>query len=1810
MSALDMSNDEKENGCDAKSTRICICHIFYIAFVLFIKAFQLLVWLKIMQDPRALYKNMCSCNILLEYFTLMAQPDVTLILDLDVLKDDSTIKVRVINLWNLFSFYNKDELISIELILIDEQDTKIQTNVLRKNIYRFKNILKDGLTFYIKCPSFASQRMNGFTLTRQDHKLTFLHNTVVTESHDFSGPTFGFEFVDYQSVISLAHPQNMAIDVIGLVVAIGEMGRDSEDMKKHRLNIQIQDANGLQLNVNLWGDFAYKLQDFLHNNPHNLRMIVILQFAKLSIWRDRPTVNTYFSVSKLFINTDIDEINAFKKSLDGDDSPDSSTNTFTLLKSNKVSEHDDFMIYDSDTCPRQYRYTYLNHLGFSTAFYPGEINALKGLKLAFEISIKNFNVSKKNNQYSICRVSDDEKLIEELENKLTVSQVGNSQSFDVAEADFESQDTRSLKDAISGTDDNITPSTVDKNSATSPMKNLNTPKVLKRNLEKTMDAIYARERRKKRKLYLDNKKSKKIYTAESSQPIPIAHGSINTTDSTNAKERRKIRKLYLDNKKSKKNSNTSTHQKSSITHVSYMSKNDVYNRRHHLLSVDNYRNGNYICSNNIQTPLSINNDNSVFGLGMTSTGHSTIIQKSSSIKLPRGKHQLKRKTTHISPIPMIDLTLDEEINDEHIIEDVFRGTSKDYLDHGDQIVVCQICHAKLWTDESVRGKKKRNTSYSLCCGYGKVELPPLKEAPSSYKNLYHSVDSKSKHFMKNIRRYNSMFSFTSMGGKVDSTINTGNAPYIFRISGQNYHSMGSLLPSSGCTPKFCQLYIYDTDNEISNRSTSIGGTTRASSSTSRSYDLQIIEFLKVMLDSNNALVKSYRMVRDNLHENPGANLKLRLIGKREQDGRTYNLPTSSEIAALIVGDICDSIEKRDIIVETSSGLLKRISELHPSYLALQYPLLFPYGDDGYRVDILHRGVTSSSNSKRPTCTMREFFAYRIQDRDQSFSLILNAKRLFQQFLVDSYTMIESERLYFIRKQHKILRCESYDNLRNHQASGSTDISNVGQRVILPSSFIGGARYMMQNYLDAMSLCKWFGYPDFFITFTCNPKWPEVQRFLNDTPLHPEDRPDILCRLFKIKLDAFIKDLRENEIFGMVQAVVYTIEFQKRGLPHSHICLFMHSDYKLPTVEYIDPIISAEIPDIDEDRELYSLVKEFMIHGPCGAENFNCPCMVDGKCSKNFQKQFCNHTSVDPDGFPLYRRRNDGNFVEKSGVRYPAVIRLPFHLPGQQQVIYEADDDIEDVLDRPSVASSMFISWMKCNEINKEARKLTYVEFPTKFVWKPKLLSWQPRKVGHSIGRIHSVSPKLGETYFLRILLNKVKGPKSFEEIRTTNGEICSSFKDACYNLGLLDDDKEYIEAIKEASVYGSDCVGKHMGIPVRWNSLYSTKEIKVSSIVRTGLSLNEDQIKNLTLFDIEQILLRNNSSLKNYRRMPYPDADLVSSSNNRLIAEELDYDIPNLKNEFDRLFDSLTDEQRNIFLDIMAKVKNNKGGVFFIYGYGGTGRTAHSQFIIPINLTEDSYCRINPKSDLASLVRKASLIIWDEAPMVHKHAFEALDRTLKDILRFVDPTNSNIPFGGKVVVFGGDFRQILPVVPGGSRQNIVNASLSSSYLWQQCQVHNLTKNMRLTVGSDSSDVHHRIKSFSNWLLDIGEGNLGGPNDGEAIVDIPEDILINDPCDPIGSLINFVYPSILENFNIAGYFQERAILAPKNEVVQEINDRLLKLIPGEQKEYLSSDSLCQSEFVHDQFDANLYSPDVLNGLKISGSTKMTTTLHWL
>ncbi|XP_076937853.1 uncharacterized protein LOC143605733 [Bidens hawaiensis] len=141
--------------------------------------------------------------------------------------------------------------------------------------------------------------------------------------------------------------------------------------------------------------------------------------------------------------------------------------------------------------------------------------------------------------------------------------------------------------------------------------------------------------------------------------------------------------------------------------------------------------------------------------------------------------------------------------------------------------------------------------------------------------------------------------------------------------------------------------------------------------------------------------------------------------------------------------------------------------------------------------------------------------------------------------------------------------------------------------------------------------------------------------------------------------------------------------------------------------------------------------------------------------------------------------------------------------------------------------------------------------------------------------------------------------------------------------------------------------------------------------------------------------------------------------------------------------------------------------------------------------------------------------------MTHKHAFQALDKSCKDILK------SKLLFGGKVVVFGGDFRQILPIIKKGSRQQTVNASLCSSYIWHHCGVLKLTRNLRLTIGQPMADIEE-TKKFSKWLLDIGEGKIGGPNEGTTKIEIPDDLLIKQCDDPIIKLIQFVYPNILNS----------------------------------------------------------------------------------
>ena len=436
----------------------------------------------------------------------------------------------------------------------------------------------------------------------------------------------------------------------------------------------------------------------------------------------------------------------------------------------------------------------------------------------------------------------------------------------------------------------------------------------------------------------------------------------------------------------------------------------------------------------------------------------------------------------------------------------------------------------MWHEErlKMRVTTTRNPKFGLCCLNGKVQLPPLREPPTFLKNLLDpNGDPRGSQFKQNIRYYNCSLAFTSCGGKIDRTVNNGRGPPVFKINGINHHLIGSLLPDQGQPPEFSQMYIFDTQNEVKNRIKAVKARD--------CIDPDILRGLIGMLDEYNPFCKMFRMARDRFRESNNVNVKLRLIGTRSKDGRQYNVPTASEVAALIVPSDQDNPGNRDIILETHNRQFKRITELHPSYMPLQYPLMFPEGEDGYHTEILHRGATQSSKGRK-TVSQREWFAYRFMFRWGQGNTLLNCGRLTQQFFCDAYTSVWAERARWVMKNQDKLRADIVQGLEDAVVRGDSTPASIGKRIILPSSVTGSPRYMIQAYQDSMAIVRWAGPPDLFMTFTTNPKWPEITEALNLIPgQKAEDRPDLVSRVFKIKLDELIHDITKGCHFGQAKA---------------------------------------------------------------------------------------------------------------------------------------------------------------------------------------------------------------------------------------------------------------------------------------------------------------------------------------------------------------------------------------------------------------------------------------------------------------------------------------------------------------------------------------------------------------------------------------------------------------------------------------------------------------------------------------------------
>ncbi|GKA92197.1 DNA helicase, partial [Tanacetum coccineum] len=784
-----------------------------------------------------------------------------------------------------------------------------------------------------------------------------------------------------------------------------------------------------------------------------------------------------------------------------------------------------------------------------------------------------------------------------------------------------------------------------------------------------------------------------------------------------------------------------------------------------------------------------------------------------------------------------------------------------YMDLGDCHCECRHCGGLFWYNERLKGRQySRHPEYHLCCGGGKFYMHPTPDPPSFIQQLIGN-----SHFMENIRAYNQMFAMMSFGAKFD--------------------------------------------------------------------------------ESHNGLVRQFKTARDrcNAGEIPGFKIRLYNLG----GVRRYELPTSDVLRAIVFEDGPRSRTDFDVIIEFRELILKPRNGI----------------GEGRKV------------------TMNAYYKYQLHSRPKEFGLLFKSRWLFQQYVVTVFCAIEQSRLSCL-----------YDAISRGERWGIM----VGFIIILPSTFIGGPRYMYSHYLDALAICQSLRNPQFFITFTCNVKWPEIKRYASRYPgLTPADRADIVCRVFQQRVKDFVKFLkRSKNIWLRCCSSLYHRVPEKRFAPLSYAPVG-DSKNKITDASQIDEYISAELPDPVKDPRGYKVVSELMLHGPCGAANLSAPCTQNGTYNKKFPKRFNANTFFDSNGHTQYRRRDTGTYfmkhesrldncnvvpynrvlclafeahinVEYYGWRYiskgpdrilanisrsigepstsasannkkideiqnyvdgrficpyeacwrifdflihsrePAVQILNVHLEDKQRVTFSERERLDTIVNVPERKKTTLTEWFVYNNENTDGRHLTYLNFPSEFVWYADSKQWKRRQIAtkKSLGRLTYVHPSSGELFYFRMLLCHQKGCKSPTEVRTVNGKIFPTYRAACEALGLLGDDKEWDIALQESAfsatsseirtLFAQILIYCDVADPVKlwakhWESMQDDIPMKISEL--TGIPnyhVNNPELQGYILYELEAILNGFGKCVRDFGLQPPPE-HLLKDLKNKLLMEEKNY---------------------------------------------------------------------------------------------------------------------------------------------------------------------------------------------------------------------------------------------------------------------------------------------------------------------------------
>ncbi len=1097
------------------------------------------------------------------------------------------------------------------------------------------------------------------------------------------------------------------------------------------------------------------------------------------------------------------------------------------------------------------------------------------------------------------------------------------------------------------------------------------------------------------------------------------------------------------------------------------------------------------------------------------------------------------------------------------------------------------------------------------------------DVPQCFRDVLHSA-----HVAEHIRQYNQAMSMASVGHQRHHLIG---GPCTFILGGRTYHRIGGANHDGD--PKFAQIYTLAVEDAVDRRM----------EVQHHRLDAVILRELHEMMLQFNPWVRRYVEAARNAQP-----LIWKWDGSEEMND------------AMVIGSlIAEYGSHRDIKLCQSNGEVIFINDGHCLYHPLAYPILFPTGQVGW-----HWGM---KNSEGQRITLTSYMKYMLMHRDQP-SHIQRCGKLALEFYCDAWATIESQRCDFHRlpsQQAQYRGCSRAALVDQLQYADAADIGNpVPQRSILPASHVGSPRYYHRLFQNAMALPRRFGRPDLFITMTCNPAWPEIRLAIPGGSSWQE-HPDIVARVFMMKVHNLHDDIKRKQIFGQVSAIVYRIEWQSRGLPHMHMLVILASH--INSVEDVDNIVCAEIPDPDYHPMLHELVRQFHIHKPCDTCG-SASCRqksLDGTCYRQFPKRMMRTTNLSEDGFPLYRRR--GRFqttvrdhtgldrvvtdewvvayspflllryqchlnIEVAGClhvfkyvykyvfkspdsaaitvdeisaylsgrlltaseavfrilglslhgEYPPVVALDIHLPNHEPMIFDPTLERQELMQLTvTPIRTMLIAWFYLNTSDPEARQYLYSQIPEHYVWDGTARNWTKRKSKCiAVGRIYSVSVANVELFAMRQLLENVRGCVSFRDLLHVNGIIHGSFVEACIARGLRDCDDAIMCTLQE--LFSADASATHC----RQHFAHVLLHCNVCNAPALFAALlphlvAESYSEQMVLAHIDSVLHDSNRSITDYGFAPVN----VENVDNHFSNESADYET--IATE---LSSKCTSEQIEALESVMTalRLRNSDHNVFVVQGPAGTGKTlwtnaltatlrcsnfkvmtvassalaaslmihgktAHSALKIPIPALDNSYCSWDARARME--LRKIDVIIWDEMSMVNRHVANVVDASLRDL------HCKNSPFGGKVVVFVGDFQQLPPVIPRGRGEH---SSIHKCDWFSQAVQFKFTRNWRAAANPEFAEVLERI----------GNGSV-------STVQFPPQC----SCDSVHDMIVRVYGNDIIA-NQAG----KIILTLRVDDSRMINEIVVNMIPGSLELAESNDAIPIQDMVQ---------PEYVAGLTISG-----------